>query len=128
MLDGELVASDADGKPDFPQLCECVLMQRESAPLTFVAFDLLSIEGRNVMSLPYHERRAMLEELGLNGPYWCTPEAFDAGTARPWSSTTGRATHSKPRRRTTSSFATRSLRRPQVLSPSEWVRLFGKGA
>jgi ATP-dependent DNA ligase len=28
MLDGELVALDADGKPDFPQLCACVLMRR----------------------------------------------------------------------------------------------------
>jgi hypothetical protein len=28
ILDGELVALDHDGKPDFPQLCDCVLMRR----------------------------------------------------------------------------------------------------
>jgi len=30
VLDGELVALDADGKPDFPQLCECVLQRHSS--------------------------------------------------------------------------------------------------
>jgi bifunctional non-homologous end joining protein LigD len=37
VLDGELVALDADGKPDFPQLCECVLMKCRSTPLTFMS-------------------------------------------------------------------------------------------
>jgi ATP-dependent DNA ligase len=30
VLGGELVALDKDGKPDFPQLCECVLQRRSS--------------------------------------------------------------------------------------------------
>jgi hypothetical protein len=29
----------------------------------------------------YSERRAILEDLKLNGPHWRTPEAFDAGEA-----------------------------------------------
>jgi ATP-dependent DNA ligase len=45
VLDGELVALDADGKPDFPPLCESVLQRRSSIPLTFMAFDVLSVEG-----------------------------------------------------------------------------------
>jgi bifunctional non-homologous end joining protein LigD len=57
VLDGELVALDDDGKPEFPQLCECVLMRRTTAPLTFIVFDVLSVDGRNVMGLPYIERR-----------------------------------------------------------------------
>ena len=28
IFDGELVALDADGKPDFPELCERVLLKR----------------------------------------------------------------------------------------------------
>jgi ATP-dependent DNA ligase len=32
VFDGELVALDADGKPDFPELCERVLPKRSSAP------------------------------------------------------------------------------------------------
>src|SRR5262245_18567006 len=43
VLDGELVALDADGKPDFPQLCECMLMRRHSTPLAFMAFEVLSV-------------------------------------------------------------------------------------
>jgi bifunctional non-homologous end joining protein LigD len=65
VLDGVLVAHGDDGEPDFPSLCECVLMRRTPVPLTFVAFDVLSVDGRNVMSLPYAKRRAILEELNL---------------------------------------------------------------
>ena len=81
VLDGELVALDDDGKPDFPLLCECLLMARASIPLTFMAFDLLRIDGRDVMRLPYAERRALLEQLNLNGRSWRTPQAFDDGEA-----------------------------------------------
>jgi bifunctional non-homologous end joining protein LigD len=81
VLDGELVALDEDAKPDFPELCECVLMRRASAPLTFMAFDVLSVEGRNMMRLPYIKRRAILEDMNLNGRFWRTPEWFDDGVA-----------------------------------------------
>lgn len=50
-------------------------------PLTFVVFDVLRVEGRDVTNLPYSERRIILEELDLNGRYWKTPEAFDDGGA-----------------------------------------------
>ena len=66
----DLVALDDEGKPDFPQLCECVLMRRTSVPLTLMAFDVLSVDRRNVMTLPYVERRAILEELNLDGRFW----------------------------------------------------------
>jgi bifunctional non-homologous end joining protein LigD len=79
ILDGELVALDEDGKPDFSQLCECVLMRRTPAPLTFMAFDVLSVDGRNVTTLAYRERRMILEDLGLNDRAWRTPQAFDDG-------------------------------------------------
>jgi bifunctional non-homologous end joining protein LigD len=79
VLDGELVALDDDGKPDFPQLCECVLMRHRSTPLTFMAFDVLSVDGEPVVSWPYSECRRILEDLGLNDSRWRTPEAFDDG-------------------------------------------------
>ena len=81
IFDGELVALDETGRPDFPQLCECVLMRRATTPLTFIIFDVLSVEGRNVMDVPYAKRRGILERLGLNGGHWRTPEAFDDGHA-----------------------------------------------
>lgn len=33
------------------------------------------------MSLPYADRRAVLDALDLDGPAWRTPEAFDDGEA-----------------------------------------------
>jgi bifunctional non-homologous end joining protein LigD len=46
-----------------------------------MAFDVLSVDGRNVMRLPYVKRRAILEDLGVNGRFWWTPESFDDGSA-----------------------------------------------
>jgi bifunctional non-homologous end joining protein LigD len=81
VLDGELVALDAEGKPDFPLLCERVLQQHRSTPLTYMIFDLLSVDGDDVTSRPYRERRRMLDDLRLDAPAWRTPQAFDDGQA-----------------------------------------------
>jgi bifunctional non-homologous end joining protein LigD len=81
VLDGELVALGEDGKPDFPQLCECVLMRHPSTPLTYMVFDVISVEGEPVVSQPYSERRRILESLGLDAPQWRTPDVFDDGEA-----------------------------------------------
>jgi len=48
ILDGEIVALDRDGKSDFPLICECLLRHRYSIPLTYVVFDVLSVQGENV--------------------------------------------------------------------------------
>jgi bifunctional non-homologous end joining protein LigD len=81
VLDGELVALDADGKPDFPQLCKCALQRHSSFPLTYMVFDVLSVEGEPVVSRPYRERRLILEGLRLDGRQWRTPEVVDDGEA-----------------------------------------------
>jgi ATP-dependent DNA ligase len=39
-LDGELCAFGPDGAPDFPLLCERMLMRRPGIPVTFMIFDL----------------------------------------------------------------------------------------
>lgn len=80
-FDGELVAFDADGTPDFPMVCERLLNRRHAIQLTYVIFDVLSLDGRSFLGLPYCERRAELEALDLHGPYWHTPETFNDGTA-----------------------------------------------
>lgn len=81
VLDGELVALDEDGKPDFPLVCERVLMRRRTIPLTLMVFDVLCLDGEDVSGQPYIERRRILEGLGLDGPYWRTPDVFDDGQA-----------------------------------------------
>jgi bifunctional non-homologous end joining protein LigD len=57
LLDGELVAS-RDGDPYFPDVCARVLNRDASIPITFVAFDVLRIEGENTMDASFEERRA----------------------------------------------------------------------
>ena len=57
VLDGELVALDEEGKPDFPELCDCMLLRRSSTPLTFMAFDVLSVEGEPVVDARAYGRR-----------------------------------------------------------------------
>ena len=81
IIDGELVALDEEGKPDFPLVCECILHRRSQASLTFMAFDVLSVEGRSVTALSYGKRRCILEEMQLDDPRWRTPAAFEDGTA-----------------------------------------------
>src|SRR5436189_4003637 len=73
----ELVALDRDWKPDFPLICECLLQRQFHVPLTFMVFDVLSVEGEDCTRLPYSKRRAILEQLNLNRSTWSTPQAFD---------------------------------------------------
>jgi hypothetical protein len=80
-FDGELVAFGEDGTPDFPLLCERMLTRRPNIPVTYMVFDLLSIDGEDLTRAPYSERRAQLEALNLNGVCWQTPERFDDGEA-----------------------------------------------
>ena len=47
-------------------------------PVSYVAFDLLHLDGRPTLELAYRERRGLLEELGLDGPHWRTPR-YHAG-------------------------------------------------
>jgi bifunctional non-homologous end joining protein LigD len=81
IFDGELVAFDSEGSPDFPLVCERMLMGRHHIPVVYVVFDVLSLDGRSLMAEPYGERRRQLEGLNLNGPHWRTPETFDDGEA-----------------------------------------------
>jgi bifunctional non-homologous end joining protein LigD len=50
-------------------------------PASFVAFDLLELDGRDVTGLPYDERRRILEGLVLPSPRWSVPTTFEDGTA-----------------------------------------------
>jgi bifunctional non-homologous end joining protein LigD len=77
VLDDELVAFGADGRPDFERVCECMLQRHGEIPLTFLAFDVLSVEGCDVTQEPYSERRRILETLALDDRRWRVPEAFD---------------------------------------------------
>jgi bifunctional non-homologous end joining protein LigD len=58
-----------------------MLTRRAGISVTYVLFDVLSLEGENLMAAPYSERRGQLEALDLNDVYWQTPETFDDGAS-----------------------------------------------
>jgi bifunctional non-homologous end joining protein LigD len=45
----------------------------ETQPVTYMVFDLLYLEGRDLMREPYERRRRLLQELELSGGHWQTP-------------------------------------------------------
>jgi len=67
-LDGELVALDSNGHPDFHRLGRRMLHGDTSIPVTLMVFDVLAVEGMATTALPYSERRALLELLEVDGP------------------------------------------------------------
>jgi bifunctional non-homologous end joining protein LigD len=82
IFDGELIAFDAAGQPDFLALTDRMLLTRDqSIPVAFVAFDVLSLDGEHLMAKPYWQRRQILESLNLAGSHWCTAPSFDDGSA-----------------------------------------------
>jgi bifunctional non-homologous end joining protein LigD len=81
VLDGEIVAFDEDGKPSFERLQGRMNLASDAAvrrrmgdcPVTYLVFDLLHLDGRSLLELPYTKRREHLENQSLDGPNWQTP-------------------------------------------------------
>jgi bifunctional non-homologous end joining protein LigD len=44
-------------------------------------FDVLAVDGESLTALSFARRRDSLEQLGLDGPAWTTPDTFDDGHA-----------------------------------------------
>ncbi len=61
LLDGELVAVDASGRPSFQALQHRSAHPRHT-PL-YYAFDLLHLDGRDLLARPFEERRKALAEV-----------------------------------------------------------------
>jgi len=76
VVDGEIVALDAKGRPSFQRLqsrmhvaaASEVQRRMKETPVAYLVFDVLHLDGRSTMALPYTERRALLEPLPLAGP------------------------------------------------------------
>jgi bifunctional non-homologous end joining protein LigD len=88
LLDGEIVAL-RNGRPSFSALQNRMHVSKAEAarraarqyPVTLLLFDLLHLDGRSTLQLPYQQRRELLRELELRGPNWLTPPSYDADGA-----------------------------------------------
>jgi bifunctional non-homologous end joining protein LigD len=85
-LDGEVVAL-ADGVPRFSAIADRMHVRNarraeelaQVNPVTLIVFDLLGVDGSDVMGRPLSERRARLDALGVHGPGWQVPATYDDG-------------------------------------------------
>ncbi|MFB2585311.1 ATP-dependent DNA ligase [Herbiconiux liukaitaii] len=86
VLDGEVVALDARGRPSFGRLQQRMGLRkpreveaaRATTKVDLMVFDLLELEGESLLALPYVERRRILAETmpESDGPLH-VPPAFD---------------------------------------------------
>jgi bifunctional non-homologous end joining protein LigD len=78
ILDGEIVALDDVDRPSFARLQKRMHLNDaptinravRDVPIFYVIFDVLYLDGRSTMNLPYTQRREMLESLPLVGARW----------------------------------------------------------
>jgi bifunctional non-homologous end joining protein LigD len=86
LVDGEVIALNEAGLPDFRVLQERMHVRRsvaaarlaETLPATYMVFDLLRLDGTDLAGEPLTRRRELLEELGLSTT-WQVPAAYDDG-------------------------------------------------
>lgn len=82
LLDGKIVALDACGRPSLSRMQSRMNLQRPSAavlarvPVAYYVFDLLRLDDRCTLQLPYLQRRELLAELGLTGGPMMLPPYF----------------------------------------------------
>jgi bifunctional non-homologous end joining protein LigD len=90
VVDGEIVALDAQGRPDFGALQHRmhrtggaeVGRMAAAAPVTYLVFDLLFLDGEDLLDLPYAQRRERLDGLHLTGGRWAETPWFRGGGAQ----------------------------------------------
>jgi ATP-dependent DNA ligase len=92
VVDGEIVIAGPRGL-DFDALqlrlhpaASRVAKLAQETPASFVAFDLLALDGRDLRTQPQRERRAALERLLVRAapPLYLTPMTRDHATAQDW--------------------------------------------
>ena len=86
VVDGEIIALNGRGLPDFRTLQERMHVRKATTaarlardvPATYMVFDLLRLDGRDLTGEPLDVRRDLLAGLGLDGT-WQVPAAYDDG-------------------------------------------------
>lgn len=76
VLDGEVVVFDHEGKPSFDALQK---FNGHSSPINYCVFDILWLDGNNLMTLPLIERKTILKEIVKDIPVLRYSESFENG-------------------------------------------------
>jgi bifunctional non-homologous end joining protein LigD len=84
VLDGEIVAMDDEGRPNFGVLqsrmhiSDAAKASRlsEQVPVSYLLFDILRVGAETVLHVPYDDRRALLERLDIQGEFVSVPPSF----------------------------------------------------
>ena len=80
VIDGELVATDNDGRPDYPRLRQRLAAGarlRDQIPTAYLAFDALYLEGKSQLRQPVIRRRARLAKSVEGGGHLFVPQHID---------------------------------------------------
>lgn len=67
VLDGEIVALDAEGRPDFQLLQQA--NQEQATHVVYYVFDLLELDGKDLTDLPLVQRKKLLRALVKDGTH-----------------------------------------------------------
>ncbi len=78
VIDGEVVALDESGRPDFHGLQH---FTAEASRIRYFVFDLLILGGRDLTSLPLIERRKLLAGIKIRSSWILISEKFDTSAA-----------------------------------------------
>ena len=77
VIDGELVATDSDGRPNYPRLRQRLAasaQMRDEIPTAYLAFDALYLEGRPLLRQPVLRRRTRLAKAVETGGHLFVPD------------------------------------------------------
>ena len=80
VIDGELVATDGDGRPDYPRLRRRLAAGerlKDEIPTAYLAFDALYLEGRPLLRQPVIRRRARLARSVEAGGHMFVPDHIE---------------------------------------------------
>jgi DNA ligase D-like protein (predicted ligase) len=80
VIDGELVATDTEGRPDYHRLRQRLAggaAMRDEIPTAYLAFDALYIDGRPLLRQPVLRRRAKLAKTVEAGGHIFVPDHID---------------------------------------------------
>jgi len=87
LVDGEVIALNERGLPDFRVLQDRMHVRNAATaarladrlPATYMVFDVMRVDGKDVAAQPLGERRKILRGLGLEHSTWQVPDSYDDG-------------------------------------------------